>query len=85
MSKEVLIRKISSRKFWSLVAGLVVAILVLMNAGDDTITKVSALVTALGSIVGYMFAEAYVDGKRESSNVINVAEPLQFEVLEEEE
>ncbi|GEA16825.1 hypothetical protein E308F_30710 [Moorella sp. E308F] len=56
-------RKLSSRKFWALLAGLATSILVLTNANNDTITKVVAVITATGSVVGYMFSEAYVDGK----------------------
>ncbi|WP_028988015.1 hypothetical protein [Thermicanus aegyptius] len=56
-------RKLGSRKFWALLAGVATSILVLFGASEDTITKVVALIGAVGSVIAYMFAEAYVDGK----------------------
>lgn len=56
-------RKLGSRKFWALLAGLATSILVLAGAGDDTIAKVAAVIGAAGSVAAYIFAEAYVDGK----------------------
>ncbi|GAB7389283.1 hypothetical protein BSNK01_31210 [Bacillaceae bacterium] len=58
-------KKLASRKFWALLGGFATNLLVLFGSNQDTITKVVALIGAIGSIVAYMFAEAYVDGKRE--------------------
>lgn len=57
--------KLASRKFWALVAGVATSALVLFGFADDTITKVVALIGAVGSCVGYMLAEAHVDANRE--------------------
>lgn len=65
-------RKLASRKFWALLAGLATAALVLANVPEDTITRVVALIGAFGSIAVYMLAEAYVDGQATS----NGREPL---------
>lgn len=70
VGKEFFIRKITSRKFWSLVAGLVTSFLVLFNVSENEIAQIVAVIGAFGSIVGYIFAEAYVDGKREESPFI---------------
>lgn len=67
-------RKLSSRKFWALVAGVATSAMVLFGLETGEIEKVVALITALGSVVGYMFAEAYVDGKRESGDVYLIDE-----------
>lgn len=56
--------KLASRKFWALVAGVATSAMVLFETDVDTATKVTALIGAIGSVVGYMFAEAYVDSKR---------------------
>ncbi len=65
-------RKLSSRKFWALLAGLASSTLMLAKVPDDTIVQVSVVIGAFGSIVCYMLAEAYVDGQAarngESSN-----------------
>lgn len=54
-------RKLSSRKFWALVAGVATSVLVLLGAGDEAIVKVAGLITATGSVIVYMLAEAHVD------------------------
>lgn len=57
-------RKLSSRKFWALVAGVATSVLVLAGAGEDTIVKVTGLITSVGAVIAYILAEAHVDGQR---------------------
>ncbi|EJL31778.1 hypothetical protein [Brevibacillus sp. BC25] len=57
--------KLGSRKFWAFAASVAMSALVLFGTDADTITKVVALVGAIGSCVVYMFAEASVDAARE--------------------
>ena len=40
--------KLSSRKFWALVAALVLSILIFFNASDNTTTQVGSIITAFG-------------------------------------
>ena len=61
--------KLSSRKFWALVAALVLSILVFFNASDNTATQVSSIITAFGSICVYTLAETSVDKKRLEENL----------------
>ena len=56
--------KLSSRKFWALVAALVLSILVFFNASDNVATQVGSIITAFGSVCVYTLAEASVDKKR---------------------
>ena len=56
--------KLSSRKFWALVAALVLSILVFFNANDNVATQVGSIITAFGSVCVYTLAEASVDKKR---------------------
>lgn len=56
-------RKLGSRKFWALLAGVAASLLVLFGAGDDKIAKVAGLIGAVGSVAVYILGEAYVDGK----------------------
>jgi len=56
-------RKLSSRKFWALLAGLATSGMVLFNVSDNTAAQVVAVIGAFGSVVAYMLAEAYVDGQ----------------------
>lgn len=56
-------RKLSSRKFWALMAGLITSALVLAKVPENTIAQVTAVIGAFGSVVAYILAEAYVDGQ----------------------
>lgn len=58
---EDLKRKLSSRKFWMAISGFASSLLVLFGTNADTITKVTAMITALGSVVAYILAEGYID------------------------
>lgn len=71
--KQKLITKLTSRKFFALLTALVIAILVAFNMGEEMIAKVTAIIGAFASLITYMFAEAYVDGKQ-ANNVDNKEE-----------
>lgn len=61
-------RKLSSRKFWTAAAGLVSAILVVMNYSENQITQAVSVVSAAGVLIAYIFAEGSVDAAREKSS-----------------
>ena len=61
MSKTDLIRKLSSRKFWALLAGFVGSMLVVFNVGDNDIAQITGVITAFGTVAVYILAEASVD------------------------
>lgn len=56
--------KLASRKFWSAVAGFAVSIAAAFGAGEMTVAQISAVITAAGVLVAYIFAESYVDVNR---------------------
>ena len=58
-------QKLSSRKLWAMVAGLLVSVLVLIGTDADRAAEISAIVLATGSIVSYILGESYVDAHRE--------------------
>lgn len=64
MTKQQLIYKVTSRKFFALLCGLAVALLVLFQAPEQMITQVLTVITAIGSIVIYIWGEATVDAAR---------------------
>lgn len=53
--------KLSSRKFWALVAGFVGSLLVTFNVSEGSISQVTAIITAFGSVAVYILAESSVD------------------------
>ncbi|NLY80369.1 MAG: hypothetical protein GX072_10925 [Lysinibacillus sp.] len=57
-------RKLSSRKFWALLAGFISSLLLAFNLGENEIAQVTAVITAFGSIAVYILAEASVDKER---------------------
>jgi hypothetical protein len=57
-------QKLSSRKFWALVAGLVPPYAALFQLAPSVTTQVVALIVAFGAISVYIFAEAHVDKSR---------------------
>jgi hypothetical protein len=63
-------QKLSSRKFWALLAGLAVAVMVLMGAPAESQTQVVSVIMALGSIAVYMWGEATVDAARLKAEVV---------------
>ncbi len=56
-------KKLSSRKFWSLLAVFVTALLVMFNLDSVTIEKVTAMITAGGAVVTYILVEGNIDAK----------------------
>ena len=55
--------KLTSRKFWALVAIVVTSALTLFNVDNDTITKVVALITSAGATIAYLFVQGRLDDK----------------------
>lgn len=66
MTKEDIIRKLTSRKFWLALAamlGSIAASIAGIQTGDDTITTIG-VVCSVASAAIYAAAEAYVDASR---------------------
>ncbi|MED1801765.1 hypothetical protein [Brevibacillus porteri] len=70
-------RKLSSRKLWMAVAAFITSVLVLFGMDGDTITKVTAMITALGSVVAYMVAEGYVDAAHNKNDTSDQPGPTE--------
>ena len=60
--------KLASRKFWSAVVGVVVSLCAAFGANEMTTEQITAVVTAAGVLVAYIFAEGYVDANRTDGN-----------------
>lgn len=56
--------KLSSRKFWALVAAFVTSVLVIFVKDTETIHEITAIITAFGACVVYMLCESHVDASR---------------------
>lgn len=60
-------QKLASRKFWSAVVGVAVSLCALFGVGEMTAGQISGLISAVGVLIAYIFAESYVDGKNAES------------------
>lgn len=54
-------RKLSSRKFWAAVSGVVISVMVAFNADAGSQEKVAGVITATGTLAIYMLAESSTD------------------------
>lgn len=59
-------RKLSSRKFWTALAGFVTAVLYALNWAESDITQMAGIITAAGVLAAYIFGEAAVDCHRDN-------------------
>lgn len=55
------LRKLSSRKLWIAVVGIVVGLATTFGIQESDYNEVAGMVTTVASVVGYLFAESRVD------------------------
>ncbi len=60
-------RKLSSRKFWSGVAGFVTPVMVLLKFPESEIVTVCSLIVSSGTLIAYILSEGYVDAAGKES------------------
>ena len=61
MTKTDVFRKLTSRKFWVAVAGLVSGLVLAFGGEQSTAETVSGVLLQLASVVGYLAAESTAD------------------------
>lgn len=54
-------RKLSSRKFWALLAAFATSVLAASGAGENVTLQVTGVIGAVGACVAYILAEAATD------------------------
>ncbi len=59
--------KLSSRKFWALLAALATSVLTAAGAGDNVVLHVTGVIGAVGACAAYMLAEGLADGASKAS------------------
>lgn len=60
-------QKLSSRKFWLAVTGLITPLLIVFKVPNITIEQVTAVIMGCGSLIAYIIGEGMVDAKREET------------------
>ncbi len=61
MSKEDIIRKLTSRKFWAAIAEFVTMLIIALGSNQETAVQVSALIMAGAAVVAYIVGEGLAD------------------------
>ena len=61
MKKIDWVQKLSSRRFWLCVIGFVSALLIAFNVGQNTISQITAIISAFGTLIIYILSEGGVD------------------------
>ena len=54
-------RKLTSRKFWAAVSGVIISVMIAFNANAETQEKVAGVISATGTLAIYMLAESSTD------------------------
>lgn len=61
--------KLSSRKFWALLAGFIIPLLAAFNFSENQISQVVSILMSGAAIVAYILGESMVDSAREGSDL----------------
>lgn len=78
MTKEEIIRKLTSRKLWLALAGMVSGIIMAFGGGEDTAATVSGVILQVASVIGYLLAEGLSDAAyAKAQPVIDEAEIME--------
>lgn len=53
--------KLTSRKFWAAVVGVILSVMVIFGYSEEEKTKVTGLITATATLVSYIIGEGLTD------------------------
>ena len=84
MSKDDLMRKLSSRKFWACITAVVVSLIAFTKASPETAERIVALIAAVGGLCIYMLSEGMADAKPENTEINVSTEDLREDLKEDE-
>ena len=68
------VRKLTSRKFWIAVAGLVTGLILAFKGDSETAETVSGIIMAIASVVAYTIGEGLTDAAYAESNTTKESE-----------
>lgn len=61
MTREDLIRKLTSRKFWLTLVAFITALLVAFNVDAGSTEQIVSIIMSFGSLISYILAEGWAD------------------------
>lgn len=71
MTKQDIIRKLTSRKLWLSIANFTTMILIYNGIAQSDAERVAAIIMAGASVLGYVFAEGLTDAKNAEYSVVD--------------
>ena len=83
MQKIDWVSKLTSRKFWVAVAGLVSGLIIFFGGAEETATQVTALIMSAASVVAYVLGEGLIDASHVDGPPIEFFEDEENEDIEE--
>lgn len=78
-------RKLSSRKLWACIAGVVLGAAAVFGLDESTISTVAGAVTALASVITYIVTEGKIDAAAVAGAAEKVEETVKLMTEEEKE
>lgn len=70
MTREELIRKLTSRKFWLSVAAFISGLIVALKGDAETAETVAGLIMSGATVLGYLLAEGLTDSAAASGILV---------------
>ena len=67
-------RKLSSRKMWAAIIGVVISVMVMFGASEDDKNKVVGLITACSTLAIYILSEGSIDSNNKYTELIELDE-----------
>ena len=61
MTKQDIIRKLTSRKFWVAIAAFISGLIAAFGGAEETAVQVSGLIMQGAAVLGYLLAEGLAD------------------------
>lgn len=55
-------RKLTSRKFWAAVIGVVISVMVLFGVDSGEQERITAVITSTATLIAYIIGEGMIDG-----------------------
>lgn len=75
---ETLKRKLSSRKLWAAVAGVVTGLAMVFGMDENVITSVAGAVVSVASVITYIITEGRVDAAAVKNAVEDIQEAMEI-------
>lgn len=79
MSKQDIIRKLTSRKLWVAIAGLISGLILAFGGEEGTAATVSGVVLQVASVIGYLLAEGLADAANSGGSAVVIEGAIEDE------